>query len=78
MVLDLTTREFVDKSLKFSNSKQNLEVVEIRQGQRVIYISSTTGHKVLWRLLFSYVDLAEIDRLTFSKIRFEIGRSSHV
>jgi len=35
---------FMLKSL--SKSKQNLEIVEIRQAHRVIYFSSRTGRKV--------------------------------
>ena len=66
-----------------SKSRQNLEIVEIRQVHRVIYFSSRTGRKVflgddisyLWCLLFNCVSLVEIGRFTFSKIRFEIGRS---
>ena len=66
------------------NSRQDLEIVEIRQVHRVIFISSRTGRKVFlcddisYHLLFSCVGLVEIGRLTFSKIRFEIGRSSRV
>jgi len=67
-----------------SKSRQNLEIVEIRQVHRVIYFSSRTGRKVFLGVDISYgayisaVSLVEIGRLTFSKIRFEIGRSSRV
>ena len=69
-----------------SKSRQNLEIVKIGQVHRVIYFSSRTGRKGfliddIWCLLclfFSCVGLVEIGLHTFSKIRFQIGRSSRV
>ena len=60
-----------------SKSRPNLEIVEIRQVHRVMYISSMTDRG---RTVFLCGDAsygAYLGRLTFPKIQFEIGRSSH-